>query len=134
MFCDAISFDSDLANWNVSNVIDMNSMFYGATAFNGNLSRWDVSSVADMNSMFDGATSFNGDLSIWDVSSVKDMTYMFRSSISFNQNLCGWKDKFPYDSASDIFVASGCTFQSQPRSDEQGPFCASSSCPRTDKR
>jgi hypothetical protein len=53
------------------------------------------------------------------------MESMFKDASSFNQNLCAWKDNFPYDGATDIFVNSGCTFKGNPVSATQGPFCAS---------
>jgi len=56
------------------------------------------------------------------------MSGMFMRASAFNQDLCAWADIFPYSSASDIFSESGCTFQGTPQSDQQGPFCASSSC------
>ena len=37
-------FNTDISNWNVSNVKDMNSMFYGSK-FNGDISKWDASNV-----------------------------------------------------------------------------------------
>jgi len=40
-------------------------MFIGAKSFNQDLSNWDVSSVIDMNTMFAGATSFNQNLCAW---------------------------------------------------------------------
>ena len=45
-------------------------LFINKAEFNGNLSRWQVGQVTDMRSMFYGATSFNGDLSGWDVGQV----------------------------------------------------------------
>ena len=78
-----------------------------------------------MDSMFREATSFNQDLSSWNIGSVTDMWDMFDDATSFNQNLCAWGDKFPYDSADDIFFKSGCTFHDTPREDTKGPFCAS---------
>jgi surface protein len=83
-----------------------------------------------MSYMFYDAAAFNGNLSSWDVSSVTDMSYMFENATSFNQDLCAWEDIFPYGTASDIFLNSGCTYKGTPKqSDSQrGPFCASSSC------
>ena len=40
-------------------------MFNGASSFNGDLSSWDISNVINMNYMFWGATSFNQDLCAW---------------------------------------------------------------------
>ena len=53
------------------------------------------------------------------------MTDMFDDATAFNQNLCAWGETFSYDSADDIFLKSGCTFQDTPREDTKGPFCAS---------
>ncbi|KAL3770058.1 hypothetical protein ACHAWU_005885 [Discostella pseudostelligera] len=134
IFYNASAFNGNISSWNVSSVSDMIYMFSYATSFNGDLSSWDVSSVSDMSYMFYYATAFNGDLSSWDVSSVADMTSMFEGASSFNQDLCDWVDQFPYQFAANIFAASGCTFQSQPSLDQQGPFCASSSCLDTAQR
>ena len=49
------------------------------TAKNGDISNWDVSNVEDMECMFYN-TKFNGDISNWDVSNVKDMDDMFYDS------------------------------------------------------
>ena len=62
--------------WDVSNVTNMENLFYGATSFNQDISRWDVSNVTNMSYMF-VATSFNQDISRWDVSNVTNMSYMF---------------------------------------------------------
>ena len=52
---------SGLIYWNVSNVRNMSSMFFGANSFNQPIDNWDVSNVRFMRSMFSGATSFNLD-------------------------------------------------------------------------
>jgi surface protein len=39
------TFNQSIGNWNVSNVEDMELMFYGATSFNQDLSGWDVANV-----------------------------------------------------------------------------------------
>lgn len=138
MFKGARSFNSDL-NWDVSNVVNMNGMFSGATSFNGDISSWNPKNVTSMNYMFQDATSFNRDISSWNISSVKEMNYMFMFTSSYNQNLCDWGDKFPYDSATNIFFNSGCTNTSTPLwvskgswEYKKGPFCASASCPPFD--
>ena len=77
MFFNCKYFDCDLSKWNVSNVTNMHSMFYWSD-FNGDISNWDVSNVKDMNSMFLNS-KFNGDISNWDVSNV-DMYNMFKNS------------------------------------------------------
>ena len=48
IFSWARSFDSDISNWNVSNVTSMIEMFYNSDAFNQNLNKWDVSKVRNM--------------------------------------------------------------------------------------
>ena len=73
-------------NLDVSNAIDMDSMFYNAgfsaTSFNLNLSSWDTSKVTNMAGMFENAgynatTWTIGDLSNWNTSSVTSMFSMF---------------------------------------------------------
>ena len=80
----------ELNDWNVSNVVDMNSMF-SKTSFNKNLNNWNVSNVKDMGSMFSGAKLFIGiGLSKWDTSNVRDMSYMFCNAYDFNENISNW--------------------------------------------
>lgn len=52
MFKCANSFNADLSNWDVSNVIDMCYMFYYAMSFKSDLSKWNVSNVTDMTFAF----------------------------------------------------------------------------------
>src|SRR5690625_5963373 len=59
MFNNAISFNSDLSNWNVSNIENMASMFLGAGSFNGDIGDWDVSNVENMGSMFFNASALD---------------------------------------------------------------------------
>ena len=50
----------------------MGFLFYGTTSFDQDISNWDVSNVMNMRSMFTGATAFNQDISDWNVSSVTE--------------------------------------------------------------
>ena len=85
------SFNQDIGRWDVSNVPDTRSMFYGAEAFNQDIGGWNVSSVTDMNSMFrDMSSPFNHPLGAWNVSNVGNMTNMFNGLASFNQDLSQW--------------------------------------------
>ena len=52
-------------------------MFSAAENFNQNISNWDVSNVINMNQMFFNADSFNQDISMWDVSNVDSMEHIF---------------------------------------------------------
>ncbi|WP_422105423.1 BspA family leucine-rich repeat surface protein [Winogradskyella sp.] len=94
MFYFAHAFNSDLDNWNVSNVTNMTTLFWGAETFNGNISTWDVSSVIDMDDMFDYAISFDQDLGGWDISSLADAGGMFintgLSTENYDNTLIGW--------------------------------------------
>src|SRR5574344_1792933 len=93
---------SGIENWDVSKVVDMNSMFWDAKEFNADLSKWDVSNVEDMGSMFEDASSFNQDLSKWDVSKVTNMNYMFVDAKSFNQDISKW-DVSKVENTKDMF-------------------------------
>ena len=80
-------FNGDISKWDVSNVTDMNEMFYRCKAFNQDISKWDVSNVTNMERMFYGCKSFNQDISTWDVSNVTSMRYMFSENPAFNGDI-----------------------------------------------
>jgi len=48
-----------------------------ATATDGPIADWDVSAITDMGSLFNGLKNFNADISGWDTSSVTAMSHMF---------------------------------------------------------
>ena len=52
----------NIEDWDVSNIVDMRSLFYGAQAFNADISNWDTSNVVSMSSMFVNALAFNADI------------------------------------------------------------------------
>jgi surface protein len=94
MFAGATAFNQNIGSWNVSNVINMTTMFLNASAFNQNIGSWNVSNVTNMPSMFFGATAFNQNIGSWNVSNVTDMTNMFfnagLSTANYDALLIGW--------------------------------------------
>lgn len=105
-----VDVNPDISKWNVSNVVNMNGMFWGCKIFNCDISEWDVSSVRDTVSMFYYCEKFNQDLSQWDVSNVKYMGWMFKYCKSFNQDLSGWNVKNVISSGS---MFSGCPIKNE---------------------
>ena len=79
-----------IENWNVSEVIDMSSMFRYCTNFNQDISKWNVSNVTNMSHMFYCCHNFNQDISKWNVSNVTNMSQMFHGCENFNQNISNW--------------------------------------------
>ncbi|KAF3981933.1 MAG: BspA family leucine-rich repeat surface protein, partial [Methylococcales symbiont of Hymedesmia sp. n. MRB-2018] len=71
---------------------DIQQMFSGATNFNSDIGNWDTSNVLGMFDMFDSATNFDQDISRWDVSSIRTAAFSLfgASTTSFSQNLGAW--------------------------------------------
>ena len=88
MFYGNENFNQDISSWNISNVTNMESMFQ-STNFNQDISSWDVSNVTNMHQLF-SYSRFNQDISSWNVSSVTHMGGMFRSNKYFNQDISSW--------------------------------------------
>ena len=64
------SLNSDISNWDTSNVTDMHGMFSQMYSFNQDISKWNTSKVTNMDRMFLYASSFDQDLSHWDVTNI----------------------------------------------------------------
>ena len=101
--------DSNVSNWNVSNVTNMSSMFNNAPAFNQTLSGWNVNSATNMSSMFANATVFNQDLSSWNVSNVTNMSSMFSGARAFNFSISSWNTSEVTNFSRMLFNASAYT-------------------------
>ena len=90
MFYNAQKFYQDINNWDVSNVMDMTQMFFNARAFNSDLTDWDVHNVTNMSFMFYNAHKFNQDISNWNVGNVTNMRAMFQNGKTFNIDISNW--------------------------------------------
>ena len=110
-YCKNMDFAKGIDTPDVSQVTNMENMFYDCSAFNQPLNNWDVSKVTDMSSMFSGCASFNQPLNSWDVSKVTGMSFMFVNCTSFNQPLDNWEVR-KVEGMGDMF--SGCTSFNQP--------------------
>ena len=83
-------FNQPLDKWNVSNVTNMNCMFFNCQEFNQSLNNWNVSKVKNMRCMFYNCRNFNQPLNNWNLSNVTDMSYMFWNCCVFNQSINDW--------------------------------------------
>ena len=96
-FNSARLFDSNVNNWDVSNITDMAYMFHTEARFtvfnNGGVPlTWGqkTANVTNMNAMFNRAGLFNQDISDWNVSNVTDMNAMFQNTLNFDQDISSW--------------------------------------------
>ena len=55
-----ISCNFDISNWDMSNVKNVDNMFYCCWNFNCDLSNWDMSKALRINEMFYGCKNFEG--------------------------------------------------------------------------
>jgi hypothetical protein len=99
-------FNEPIEHFDVSNIVNMRSLFEENEIFNQPLNGWDVSNVKNMRAMFSGAVEFNQPLNSWDVSNVEDMCNMFCAAYNFDQNLGAWDISNAPD-MEDMFFLSG---------------------------
>jgi surface protein len=84
------SFNGDISEWDVSNVITLEVSFDFASAFNSDISKWDTSKVTNMHDLFARTSVFNSDISKWDVSKVTNMWATFYCAAAFNGDTSKW--------------------------------------------
>ena len=86
LFEDAVDFDDDLSQWDVSRVKNMSYMFRGTKAFTGDsLAQWNTSSVQDFSHMFEDS-AFRANISAWDVRAGSQFDYMFHNCRQMNSS------------------------------------------------
>lgn len=96
MFQQTHNFNSDVSNWDVSQVTNMKNMFCNSYVFNQILNTWDVSNVTDMSHMFEGGSVFaNGNAPgymflVPPTQKLQDTNTMFKNCYSFNTDISNW--------------------------------------------
>jgi len=92
--CSLLTTVGRINEWNTSSVTDMSGTFSSCPLFNSNIGNWNTSEVINMSNMFgsfNSASNFNQDISGWNVSKVTNMNQMFDYATLFNQNLSNWE-------------------------------------------
>ena len=87
--CTSLTTVPSMNEWNMSNITDMATMFFGTTLFNQDIGDWDVTSVTNMSNMF-GLSGFNQDIGAWELVGNVNLSSMFRETTAFNQDLSNW--------------------------------------------
>jgi len=75
---DIAKFNGDISNWDVSNVVNMRSIFYGSK-FNGDISNWDVRQLLVAEGMFQNS-NFNGNIENWKPYKLEQIDKVFEKS------------------------------------------------------
>lgn len=83
--CESLTSVKNINNWNLSNILRFDEMFYGCILFNQSLS-FNMQNAINTTSMFQNCTSFNSSVNLNTVN-VTNMSTMFHSCTSFNQEL-----------------------------------------------
>jgi surface protein len=103
-------FNSEINDWDVSNVTFMTLLFRDNGHFNKPLNKWNTSKVTNMEGMFQNC-SFNQDISSWNTSNVTNMNYMFNGASAFNQPIGSW-DTSKVTNMNNMFSSATCSINS----------------------
>lgn len=89
MIREAVNFNDNLGNWNMSRATNIGQMFRGSATvapygvFNNGgsntLKNWDLSNNTDLNTVFFNQRFFNQEVGTWNTSKVVDMQFLFAS-------------------------------------------------------
>ncbi len=90
MFSSTTNANPDVSGWVTSSVTNMASMFYNATAANPNVSSWNTGSVTTMDSMFRGNTVATPNVATWNTGNVTSFRRMFYGATQANPNVTDW--------------------------------------------
>jgi hypothetical protein len=90
MFYGAEAFNQYIGDWNMGNVTNTSHMFYQASEFNQDIGDWSMGKVTNTSHMFLGAEAFNQDIGNWNMGNVLDITDMIYGASAFNQDISGW--------------------------------------------
>ena len=85
----------NISKWDVSNVVNMEHMFFFCERFNCDISEWDVSKVENMYAMFYRCKKFYQDLHDWNAENVKSYSYMFSDRMVKKKKY--WPKAFPWE-------------------------------------
>ena len=83
-------FNSNISEWNVSNVKSLEGTFWYAETFNSDISKWQTSQVTTLENTFKFAKNFNSDISKWQTGQVITMVETFKSANKFNSDITKW--------------------------------------------
>jgi surface protein len=95
-FLSCSMFNSNISNWDTTNVTNMAAMFSNSRSFNQPIGSWNTSNVTNMSNMFIYASAFNQPINYnsstgaWNTSNVTNMQDMFRGATAFNQAIGLW--------------------------------------------
>jgi len=91
IFRDCTSFNTNLNEWDVSNINSMKHAFYNNYAYNQPMDNWDVSNVRSFYATFSLCIVLNQDLNGWVTTSLVDDLYTtFSDNRAMNQSFSNW--------------------------------------------
>ena len=68
----------------LSAVTDMSYMFAGCSSFNTNINNWNVTNIRNGAHLFENCISYDKPLDNWQLTEIRDLSYVFAGCISFN--------------------------------------------------